>query len=83
MKVGSYVYNVNQVIFNLLYDNESYERIIHSWANVSGYFSIFVVFAIKIIEGIQWFLKMAYELVNKSYMGLSREMEFHGPRQQS
>jgi len=77
MKVGSYVYNVNQVIFNLLYDNESYERIIHSWANVSGYFSIFVVFAIKIIEGIQWFLKMAYELVNKSYMGLSREMEFH------
>ncbi len=77
MKVGSYVYNVNQVIFNLLYDNESYDKLIQEWANVSGYFSVFVVVAVKIIEGIQWVLKKMYGLVNKSYMGLSREMEFH------
>ena len=77
MKLGSYVYNVNQVIFNLLYDNESYDRIIQSWANISGYFYIFVVLAVKIIDGIQWFLRKVYGVVNKSYMGLSREMEFH------
>ncbi len=77
MKVGSYVYNVNQVIFNMLYDNESYENLIQRWANVSGYFSIFVAIAVKINQGIQWFLKKLYEVVNKSYMGLSREMEFH------
>ena len=77
MKVGSYVYNVNQVIFNMLYDNESYYTLINSWANVSGYFSIFVVIANKINEGIQWVLRKLYEVVNKSYMGLSREMEFH------
>lgn len=77
MKVGSYVYNVNQVIYNLLEDNESYDKLIQSWANVSGYFSIFVVLAVKIIEGVQWFLRLAYDVVNKSYMGLSREMEFH------
>lgn len=77
MKVGSYVYNVNQVIFNLLYDNESYDKLIQGWANVSGYFSIFVIIAVKIVEGIQWVLKKMYEVVNKNYMGLSREMEFH------
>jgi Zn-dependent protease with chaperone function len=77
MKVGSYVYNVNQVIYNMLYDNESYDRIIQSWANASGYFSIFVAGAVKFIQGIQWILKQMYELVNLSYMGLSREMEFH------
>lgn len=77
MKVGSYVYNVNQVIFNLLFDNESYDNVIQKWANASGYFSIFVILAVKIIEGIKWVLKQMYELVNKSYMGLSREMEFH------
>lgn len=77
MKVGSYVYNVNQVIFNLLFDNESYDNLIQRWANVSGYFSIFVVMAVKIIEGIKWVLKQMYGIVNKSYMGLSREMEFH------
>jgi Zn-dependent protease with chaperone function len=77
MKVGSYVFNVNQVIFNMLYDNESYESLIQRWGNVSGYFSIFIAVAVKINEGIQWILRKLYEVVNKTYMGLSREMEFH------
>ncbi|UTW66924.1 M48 family metalloprotease [bacterium SCSIO 12643] len=77
MKVGSYVYNVNQVIFNMLYDNESFDRVIQKWGNVNGIISIFVLLAIKIIEGIQWVLIQLYNIINKSYMGLSREMEFH------
>lgn len=77
MKVGSYVYNVNQVIFNMLYDNESFDEMIKSWANISGYFTIFVVIAVKIIQAIQWVLKKMYAFVNVSYMALSREMEFH------
>lgn len=77
MKVGSYVYNVNQVIFNMLYDNESFDGMIQKWANISGYFSIFVSIAVKIIQGIQWVLIKMYEFVNIRYMALSREMEFH------
>jgi len=77
MKVGSYVYNVNQVIFNMLYDNESFDKMIQKWANISGYFSIFVVIAVKIIGGIQWILKKMYDLININYLALSREMEFH------
>ncbi|PZW42736.1 Zn-dependent protease with chaperone function [Mesonia algae] len=77
MKVGSYVYYVNQVIYNLLYDNESYDNLIQKWANASSYFSFFGIIAIKIIEGIKWVLKQMYEVVNKSYLALSREMEFH------
>lgn len=77
MKLGSYVYNVNQVIFNMLTDNESYDDFIQKWADVSGYFSIFVLIAIKIIEGIKWILRKLYNVVNKNYLGLSREMEFH------
>jgi Zn-dependent protease with chaperone function len=77
MKVGSYVYNVNQVIYNMIYENESYDSLIQQWSSISGYFSLFVVIAIKIIEGIQWVLRKLYDIVNKSYMGLSREMEFH------
>ena len=77
MKVGSYVYNVNQVIFNMLYDNESFDKTIQKWANISGYFSIFVLIAVKIIEGIQWILKKMYDYININYLALSREMEFH------
>lgn len=77
MKVGSYVYHVNQVIFNMIYENESYERVVQTWSGITGYFAIFVILAGKIIQGIQWILSKLYEIVNKSYMGLSREMEFH------
>lgn len=77
MKVGSYVYNVNQVIFNMLYDNESYENLIRRWANVNGFFSIVVGLAVQLNEGVQWVFKKMYEIVNINYMGLSREMEFH------
>jgi Zn-dependent protease with chaperone function len=77
MKVGSYVYNVNQVIFNMLYDNESFDKMIQKWADISGYFSIFLVIAVEIIEGIQWILRKMYDYINLSYLALSREMEFH------
>lgn len=77
MKVGSYVYNVNHIIFNMLYDNESYDKMVEKWGNSSGYFGIFIVLAMKIVEGIKWILQKIYEVVNKNYLALSREMEFH------
>ncbi len=77
MKVGSYVYTVNQIIYNMLYDNESYGRLINWFAGISNYFSFFVSFGIKIIEGIQWILRKLYNVVNLQHLKLSREMEFH------
>lgn len=77
MKVGSYVYNVNKVIFNMLYDNESYDNMIEKWQSINSYFSLFVSIATGITLGIQWILKKMYDFINISYMALSREMEFH------
>lgn len=77
MKVGSYVYQVNQVIFNMLFDNESYDNLVQRWVNISGYFAIFVWLAIPVIRGIQWVLQQMYAFVNRNYLALSREMEFH------
>lgn len=77
LKLSSYVYNVNQVIFNLVSEDESFDKIIQKWAETSGYLNFFIVLAVNIIEGIKWILQKLYEIVNKSYLGLSREMEFH------
>lgn len=77
MKVGSYVYNVNRVIYNLLYDNESFQTLAQQWANASGYFAFFVKIAVGIVKGIQWILRQVYTIINLNYMALSREMEFH------
>lgn len=77
MKVGSYVYNVNQIIFNLVNDDESYRNSIEKFASFSGYFSIFASLAIFITSKIQWILAKMYSYVNIRHMALSREMEFH------
>jgi Zn-dependent protease with chaperone function len=77
MKLGSYVYQVNRIIFNMLYENDSFDKVLNKWASFSGYFAFMVAISLKIIKGIQWILKQLYTVVNKSYMGLSREMEFH------
>ncbi|MBI3219112.1 MAG: M48 family metalloprotease [Bacteroidetes bacterium] len=77
MKLGSYVYNVNQVIYNMLYDNVGYGKALESWGNISGYFAIFANLTIGIVEGIQSILKKMYSYINKNYMGLSQQMEFH------
>lgn len=77
MKVGSYVYNVNKVIYNMLYDNQSFDKAILYWANMNGYFSFFIGLALRVIKAIQWVLKKMYDFINISYMALSREMEFH------
>jgi Zn-dependent protease with chaperone function len=77
MKLGSFVYNVNRVIYNMLYENSGYSRSLQGWGEVSGYFAIFAALTANIVRGIQWILQQMYGLVNKNYMSLSREMEFH------
>lgn len=77
MKIGSYVYNVNMVIHNMLYDNESFEKAVRHWAQISGIFSFFVWIAAMIIRGIQWVLLKLYDYLNVKYLALSREMEFN------
>lgn len=77
MKVGSYVYNVNKVIYNMLYENKGFADMASQWANASSYFLIFVRAAIWIVTQIQTVLRRVYDVVNLNYMRLSREMEFH------
>lgn len=77
MKLGSYVYQVNKVIYNMLYDNEGFGKALNAWASVSSTFAFFAQITVSIVKGIQSIQKKMYAQVNKSYMGLSREMEFH------
>jgi len=75
--VGSYVYHVNQIIYNMLYKNESLDNMFDNWGNISGYTAIFIGISVFIIQQIQHILKHLYEYVNLNYLALSREMEFH------
>lgn len=77
MKLGSYVYNVNKVIYNMLYDNDDYKETLQNWANFSNTFQIFADLTAGIVSGIQSVLKWQYTNINEGYMALSRQMEFH------
>ena len=77
MKVGSYVYNVNKVIHNMLFENESYENAISKTANKSGYFALLLYISVGFNQMAKYILQAMYKIVNINYMGLSREMEFH------
>jgi Zn-dependent protease with chaperone function len=77
MKLGSFVYNVNKIIHNMLFQNTSYAGFLGSWASVDGIFAFFAQITAGIAQGIQSILRQMYGIINKSYMRLSREMEFH------
>lgn len=77
MKVGSYVYNCNRVIYNLVYENNSFENSIEKFSNGHLFLKITFLISIVIMRGFQWVLKKLYNILNVSYLSLSREMEFH------
>lgn len=77
MKVGSYVYNVNYIIYNMLFDNGSFDNMLERWGNSNIYINIASSLARWVVKGIQWILRKAYNIVNLNYLSLSREMEFH------
>ena len=76
MKLGSFTYNVNRVIHNMLYENKGYTTFLNAWGKLHWVTSLFAKLTAKIAQGIQRILRAVYTVINKSYMGLSREMEF-------
>jgi hypothetical protein len=77
MKLGSFVYQLNRIIYNMLFENKGYGNMLSSFGRASDTFSLFASITVGIVKGIQYVLQRMYGLINKSYMALSREMEFH------
>ena len=77
MKFGSYVYNMNRVIYNMLYDNDGYTKLLNAMSKLHSLFYLTAYINLKIITLIQYVLKKVCIVLNKTYMALSREMEFH------
>ena len=77
MKVGSYTYLVNRIIHDMLFNNNGYGRSLETFSNIHVVFTIFAHITVWIVRGVQWVLRQMYVVVNKSYMALSRQMEFH------
>lgn len=74
LNVFSYVYIENQIIYKMLIDEQFYQSLLKNFFQTIFRLAWIVVFYSRIIR---WILRKAYEIVSKSYMALSREMENH------
>jgi Zn-dependent protease with chaperone function len=77
MKLANYVYTVNRMIYNMLYENHGWNKTM-TW--ISGRWFVFALLArinLRIVSDIQYVLRLIYSVVNRQYMHLRREMEFH------
>lgn len=77
MKVGSYVYNANRIIHNLLYDNGSFYNTLNRIAGVHFILYVCMLLVSGVVKSIQFILNKTYLFINKQNLKLSREMEFH------
>ncbi|NUQ82632.1 MAG: M48 family metalloprotease [Bacteroidetes bacterium] len=80
MTIGSYVYYINRIIYNLVQPDEDLNKTANTIAGLTNVLYGAVWLAMRATNGIQWIVKKLYLLVNKAYLGVSREMEFHADR---
>lgn len=76
MKAGSYVYQANRIIFDILYNNEGYEKTLNKLNRLHIVIGGIAGLSANIAQGIQRVLQVVYRIMNKNYMALSRQMEF-------
>lgn len=77
MKQGSYIYTLNKMLYNMLYENERWEEMEVRWSNGSSLLSFFAHITTKILNTMQLVLRKIYALINRQYLELSREMEYY------
>lgn len=77
MKVGSGVYVANTVIYNLAYTEDKWDRWVENWCRVGvSYLAVFGMLTRSITNLVKKLLHGMYGFVNRSYMKLSRSMEY-------
>ena len=77
MKLGSYVYTVNRVLYNLVYEYDRWDQWLDEWAAAGSGFSFFAIITRSLVNGVRHVLRAAYEQINRQYASLSRQMEYH------
>lgn len=77
MKFGPYIYHANRVIYNMLYENDSWQNSVESIGSSHWTLQIFTGLSVGYSNIIKGIMQKVYEFINVRYMSLSRQMEFH------
>jgi Zn-dependent protease with chaperone function len=80
MRLGSFTYNVNRVMNDLLYNNTDYEEFLKRWGKLHGVLAFCAGMTVRISQMIQWALRRTHQILNNNYFELSRQTEFEADR---
>ena len=73
MRVGVYVHQANYVIYDMVHNKGRYQ----ASGDRKGIMGFLVHKASYVTGGIRWIQSKWYHVINRNFMALSREMEFH------
>lgn len=76
MKFGSYAYMWNKILYNMLYENDSWNDLAMRWSSNGGLAGFLAHVTTMVVNSILFLLRKVYRLINRQYLELSREMEF-------
>lgn len=76
MKVGSFVGQAHRIIYDLLFNDSSFQNMLSRFAEFHAILYFFARLAQSFTAGIRWILVKIYDLVLLKHSSLSRQMEF-------
>lgn len=82
MKVGSSVYVINQVLYNMTFARDGWDNLIDSWSTtnsdswIANMFAFWGVLTRRLTDWVKKGNEMMYKFVHQKYMELSRQMEY-------
>ncbi len=77
MRLGSYVYMANNIIYDMVYERDSWDDLMARWKNSDIRLAVFGLALGLVIGSLRLMLKGCYQVINIFHASLSRQMEFH------
>ncbi|NER12918.1 M48 family metalloprotease [Leptobacterium flavescens] len=77
MRLGSYVYMTNHIIYSMVYDTDKWDETFESWKHSNIQLAIFAWLLAPIIWITRQLMVIIYQGINILQSSLSRQMEYH------
>lgn len=77
MKLGSYVYMANNIIYDMVYERDYWDQTLERWKTLDFRISIFAWILSPIIWLVRQFMSLLYRGLNMLHSALSRQMEYN------
>ncbi len=77
MKLGSYVYMANRIIYDMVYNRDKWDDVLSQWSKLDFRIAVFAWILIGVVWVLRGMLRLLYSAINLLHASLSRQMEFN------